>query len=59
MTDGYWAVHQQTEPDGFIRHPADACPERTRPQPIEEWTAATGWQHFTLVPTVRQNVAKR
>ncbi len=59
LADTYWKVHRGFEAEGLIHHPADACPERTRPQPIEEWTAATGWKHFTIVPTVRPSAAKK
>jgi len=59
MTDGYWAEHRRREIEGFIHHPAETCPERTRPQPIEEWTAATGWRSSTIIPTARQSAPRK
>ena len=56
LADNYWTVHRRREAQGFINHTAEACPERTRPQPIEKWTPATGWVHSTILPTVRQTV---
>jgi hypothetical protein len=56
LADNYWTVHRRREAEGFINHTAEACPERTRPQPIEKWTSATGWVHSTILPTIRQTV---
>ena len=56
FSDSYWTVHRDKESAGVIHHTAASCPERTRPQPLEEWTAERGWAHSTIMPTVRQSI---
>ena len=59
FADNYWVEHRRQERAGVITHSAEACPELKRPQPIEQWTPATGWVHSTILPTVRQTVQRK
>jgi len=56
LADNYWMLHRQLEAQAIIKHPAEECPERTRPKPIETWTPGKGWTHTTITPTVHQPV---
>lgn len=58
LADNYWVVHRLREKEGWLKHPADACPERTRAQPIERWMPTTGWTHSTIVATSRQSPSR-
>ncbi len=58
LADHYWSQHRDLEARGAMRHTSDACPERTRRQPIREWAAGTGWTPYTIAPTPGQSVAK-
>jgi hypothetical protein len=40
----YWYAHRQLELAGKIDHPADRCPDRLGPRPIEAWTPEDGWR---------------
>ncbi|MBP8273950.1 MAG: hypothetical protein KAY59_05930 [Acidobacteria bacterium] len=51
LPDTYWLVHRRRQAEGWIKHPAESCPEPTRDLPIETWTAATGWTHSTIRST--------
>jgi hypothetical protein len=47
VADDYWLVHRQMEQKGVFDHSADACPERTRPLIVREWTGSS-W--IDLIP---------
>ncbi len=59
LPEDYWAVHRDLETQGVIHHAADSCPERTRPQPIEEWTPESGWVSETILPTASPEAARK
>jgi hypothetical protein len=44
FTDRYWAAHREFELRGRIEHPADACPDRTAPREVREWTPEGLWR---------------
>jgi hypothetical protein len=50
--DQYWVEHRTLEISHQIRHSADVCPERTRPQQIETWTPQASWQSYEVPPTL-------
>ena len=57
--DDYWAVHREKESRGELHHTAESCPERTRPQSIEQWAPHTGWLHSTIAAMVQQAVGNK
>jgi hypothetical protein len=48
--DGHWVAHRNWEGQGVLDHPADQCPERTRPRRVRQWTPEGGWSDTHITP---------
>lgn len=44
----YWEAHGQLYEDRRMDHPAEACPERSRPVVIRRWTPETQWTELAV-----------
>ena len=46
----YWAAHQDFENQGRLNHTVAACPERTHPRGVREWTPDGLWRSWSVMP---------